>query len=300
MAAIVLAAGSWYTAQAALVNGDMEYTGSYSVCPGWTYYSQGTISGVSQGKEATIIHGGLASQRLSGNSGANARMGIRQTVAGNVGDAFTFDGWVYTSAAASTTYYRIAARWDGSTANPDEITASFSAFAPTRTAWNHLTGPAGNATTAAGVTVFLDHTRRSNAAFGGYWDDITVYQAYVPPLPTLTNPQPTSIDVDVDPGLNSGNLAAEYAISIGGGAYTLGTDWLQADGSIAATQVWQTDAVWGTLTANLGGDPANYQIGAMARYSGTITQPTYLDIVPEPATLGFLALGALAMLRRRR
>lgn len=287
-------------ASAALVNGDMEYTGSYNVCPGWTFYQGGTITGVSQAKETVNIHGGLASQRLSGSSGANARMGIRQTIAGNIGDAFTFDGWVNPSAAATTTYYRIGARWDGSTANPDETTTSWSAFAPTRTAWNHLVGPSGNATTAGGVTVFLDHTRRSNAAFGGYWDDVTVFQAFVPPAPAVGAPTLSTLDVNLDPGSNSANGSAEFSIAVG-------LDWVQADGTLGATQVWQTDATWGTITVNGLAPLTTYTFEVLARYSGTITQATLPEgftaagtTTPEPATLGFLALGGLAMLRRRR
>lgn len=306
----ILASGSFNAAPAALVNGDMEFEGNYSVCPGWTYYSQGTITTAQQAKELVTIHGGLASQRLSGNSGSStARMGIRQTIAANQGDAITFDGWIYTLAAATTTYYRIAARWDGSTANPDETTTSYSAFAPTRTAWNHLSGPAGNATTNDGVTVFLDHTRRTNAAFGGYWDDVVAYQAYVPPAPSVFGPTDTSLKVDVNPGSNSGNSDAQYAITIGGGGYTLGTDWVLADGSVGASAAWQTDTLWDSLDVTGLLPQTTYTFEVMARYSSTITQATILQgeanqasgtTTPEPATLGFLALGGLAMLRRRR
>jgi len=293
-------------ASAALSHGDMEDASSYSVCPGWTYYSTGSVTGALQTKEATTIHGGLASQKLNGTSANAARMGIMQTLTANPGDAFTFDGWVNPSAAATTTYYKMAANWDGSTTISDTL-SSYTDFAPTRTAWNHLTGLAGNATTAGGVTLFLDHKRRSNANFSGYWDDISAYQAFVPPAPAVASPTDTSLHVDVTPGGNSGNAAAQYAITIGGGGYTLGTNWVLSNGSVGTTAAWKTDALWdnGAVTGLLPSTTYTFEI--VARYSSTVTQATLREgftgegrTTPEPATLGLLALGGLAMLRRRR
>ena len=54
--------------------------------------------------------------------------------------------------------------------------------------------------------------------------------------------------MNVLPGCNWTNSSAQYAISIGGGAYTLGANWVQANGTVGTTAVWQTDATWATTT----------------------------------------------------
>ena len=142
-----------------LDHGNMEDTSSYTICPGWTYYSGGSMTGVSQGKDTSIFHGGLAAQRLSGvASGSTANMGIRQTIQADAGDAFTFSAYVYKTSALAQHIASIRVAWDGSTTLPGSDLASTG----TKTTWTQIgpSGCAGNATGSGGVTLFL-HNRRN-------------------------------------------------------------------------------------------------------------------------------------------
>ena len=82
---------------------------------------------------------------------------------------------------------------------------------------------AGNATSDS-VTLFCD-TVGVDSKIDAYmrWDNMIAYRTHVPTAPTVDNVTINSLDVDVNVGDNLCNADAEYAISIGGGAYTLGT-----------------------------------------------------------------------------
>jgi len=69
--------------------------------------------------------------------------------------------------------------------------------------------------------------------------------ANTPDAPSVTDPQNQSLKVDPAAITPS---STELAITIGGGSYTLGTDWVQSDGTVGTSKVWQTDANWGTKT----------------------------------------------------
>ena len=74
--------------------------------------------------------------------------------------------------------------------------------------------------------------------------DLTFYTlAATPDVIAISNPQFTSLDVTVNATTENGNPAAtEYAIQETGGQY------VQGDGSLGATAVWQTAAAWATTT----------------------------------------------------
>jgi len=258
-----------------LGHGDMEdsSTVDYSVCPDWWSYNAGN-GAASWAKEKTIIHGGSAAQRAKNINGvAGSLIGIYQTVDANVGDAFTFEGWVYPESNPAYQQVALAARWDGSTVIPDG-TASWQISGGSRLSWTHVQGFSGNAT-ANQVTLFLDSREKSGSvSITAYWDDVVAYRAYVPPPPTLSAVSSTSLNIDVNAGCNSTNAAAQFAISIGGGAYTLGTHWLQANGSIGTTPVWQTDVAWGTRTVAGLSTGVPYTFKEQTRYSSAKTQPT--------------------------
>jgi hypothetical protein len=162
-------------------------------------------------------------------------------------------------------------QWDGSTTPP----ATFPTTNVANQVWTQLT-VAGQATTANGVTVFLHTIRGSSGTYYADFDTVDEYHAYVPPAPAVTPASSTSLNVNVSPGCNSGNSSAEYAITIGGGAYTLGTHWVQANGTVSTTQVWQTDSVWGTKTVTGLSTGTQYTFQVKARYSSSLTQQTSL------------------------
>lgn len=292
------------TAQAVVLqNGDMEDPSSYSVCPGWTFYKFGTLTGVSQNKELTVIHSGTAAQKLSATSGtgsAGAYFGIRQTIAATPGDAFTFGGWVWNDAISSSQETSVRVDWAGLTdASAAAVLGTFGATSGTRRSWQSI-APAGGNATASNVTVFL-HTRRvGNANLLTYWDDVVGYRAYLPPAPLASTLDGTSAAIDVQPGDNE--ATAQFAISVGGGGYTLGTNFVQADGSIGSAPVWRTDSAWDTVNVNGLVAGTTYDFAVEARYSATYSQATWLGpiaSVPEPATLFFLIVGWAALIRRR-
>ncbi len=134
----------------------------------------------------------------------------------------------------------------------------------------------GNATETQ-VTLFLDSRRTSSSQdLAAYWDDVAAYRAYVPAAPRVSGWGSTSLAVKVAPDCNADTPDSEFAISIGGGAYTLGTNWVQANGSVGRAVVWQSASAWGTRTVPglVTGVPCTFAV--QARYSSTYTQPTSL------------------------
>ncbi len=302
-----------------LQNGGMEdpFVGGAlnQVASPWTYYSYGGLSGAQQTKETTNKHGGLSSQRLAGNATNNAAyFGIQQTIDANPGDAFTFGGWVWPDSAGTYNETSIRVAWDGGTSAP--AATALMNWLPSGTQkqqWHQMvtTGGstlAGGNATGTSVTVFLHSDRySSNGSLLTYWDDVLGYHAYVPPAPASSNVTETSFDLNVEPGGNSGNLFAQYAITIGGGGYTLGTNWLQSDGTVGSSVVWRTDALWATKTIAGLLEGTTYTVQVKARYSGTtgLGQETWLSTggeivtLPEPSVVALLGLGMLMMIRRR-
>ncbi|HPD29444.1 MAG TPA: PEP-CTERM sorting domain-containing protein [Phycisphaerae bacterium] len=297
-----------------LENGGMEdpFAGSYPnvVAVPWTYYSYGGLSGAQQSKETTVVHGGLSSQRLAGNATNNAAyFGIRQTIDANVGDAFMFGGWVWPDSAGTYNETSIRVAWDGGTAALDAtVLMNWLPLGSQKQQWHQMVTTSGSTlaggnATATTITVFLHSDRNtSNGSLLTYWDDVVGYHTFVPPAPILGNQTPSSFEVNVDPGGNSGNLFAQYAITVGGGGYTLGSDWLQADGSVGGSPVWRTDAQWGTTTVTGVAGDTIYSVQVKARYDSVRAQETYLGpvaMIPEPVTVALLGLGIAAVIRRR-
>jgi hypothetical protein len=195
---------------------------------------------------------------------------VRQTIAVNVGDAVTFVAWAYQNSPNTYETARLSARFDGATSHPSSWVNVTS-----RQVWTQLK-VAGTVSVANGATVFLDVLRGGSGSYWSVFDNVVVYQAYVPAAPAVSSAGATSLNVDVQPGGNLGNGGAEYAITIGGGAYTQGTSWLQADGSIGTTPAWQTDAAWGTRTLTGLATGTTYSLSVKARYSSVYPRETSL------------------------
>ncbi len=257
-----------------LAHGDMEEPEAYSVCPDWNSYSAGP-GAPSWARETTLIHGGSASQRAKNINGVSGSLvGVRQTISANVGDAFTFSGWVRPVSAPAYQQVAMVATWDGSTANPTTGVGTWRISGGAKNVWTQLQNLAGNAT-ATSVTLFLDSRRKASSIdITAYWDDVISYRAYVPPAPTVSSAGSTSVNVGVNVGCNSTNTNAQFAISIGGGAYTLGTHWVQTNGTVGTTAIWQTDAAWATRTVTGLATGTGYTFQEKARYSGSVTQAT--------------------------
>jgi hypothetical protein len=145
----------------------------------------------------------------------------------------------------------------------------------TRNTWCTI-GPLACNATGATTYLFLDVKRVRAVDTTTYWDDVVVYRTHVPPAPAVTSASSTSLNVNVEPGCNTANSSAQYVISVGGGAYTLGTHYVQANGTVGTTVVWQTDATWGTKTVTGLSTGTTYTFEVAARYNGTYTQATAL------------------------
>lgn len=70
--------------------------------------------------------------------------------------------------------------------------------------------------------------------------------AVAPAAPVVDGALGSSLNVN--PALGTNPAATGLAITIGGGAYTLDTNWVGVDGSVGTVPVYQTDAAWGTRT----------------------------------------------------
>jgi hypothetical protein len=295
-----------------LTNGGMEdpYTNratNMDVADPWQYVQSGFTNLL---KSTTTVHTG-ASQYEKRTSGTSANYcSLYQTVDANIGDAFTFEGWVYAASANTKMDVQLRADWAGGTNRATASTISLQ-YGFTKIVWSKLGGPTygGNATSTS-VTLFLDNQGRAAADISAWWDDVVAYRAYVPAAAAVGNATTSSLKVDVDPGLNNAN--AQYAISVGGGAYAIGTNWLQSTGIVGTTPVWQTDAAWGNKTVWGLGTGTNYTFQAKARYDGTYTKDTYFGAeaygatlpIPEPGSMIALLSGLVGLVgsgvRRRK
>ncbi len=286
----------------ALINGDFEATwDTGAVAPSWATGNSGTAWAWAKD---TVNFRGTQAQRVYKTTSNTANWGaVRQTVSANVGDAFTLaDAWVYCAADSTKAVATVRVLWDGTTTGIGNASI-WATAAQAAGAWYEFTSHPGGNATGAGVTFgFVTRMAPGNAAstdLSATWDDLVIYQAYVPPAPSVFDATEHTLTVDVDPGNNSGNPLAEYAISVG-------SSWVQADGPVGADPVWQTDLDWGSKVVTGLAANTSYDFEVLARYDSVYSQATLpegfkgsLTTIPEPATLTLLLLGSVAMLRRR-
>ena len=286
----------------ALINGDFEDPwASGAVAPSWSTGNGGTAWAWAKD---TVNYRGTQAQMVYKTTSNTANWGaVRQTVTASVGDAFTLaDAWVYCAADSTKAAATVRVLWDGTTVNIGNAAIWATAAQAAGTWYQFTSHPGGNAT-GAGVTFgFVTRMAPGNAAstdLSATWDDLVIYQAYVPPAPSVFDPTEHTLTVDVNPGGNSGNLLAEYAIS-------LGSSWVQVDGTVGADPVWLTDLDWGSKVVTGLAANTTYDFEVLARYDTVFPQATLpqgfkgsLTTIPEPETLTLLLLGIVALLRRR-
>ncbi len=97
-------------------------------------------------------------------------------------------------------------------------------------------------------------------------NDLTFYTlAATPGVVVVNNPLQTTLDVTVNATTENGNPATtEYAIQETGGQY------VQADGTLGATAIWQTASVWATTTVTGLTTATTYTFQAIARNGANV------------------------------
>jgi len=93
--------------------------------------------------------------------------------------------------------------------------------------------------------------------------------ASVPPAPALSNPTPSTLDLDVDPGGNpAGTGFAIQCVAAADPAWD--GKYVDAAGNPAPAAVWQTDALWGVVTVQGLQAAADYCFQVQARNADLI------------------------------
>ncbi len=87
--------------------------------------------------------------------------------------------------------------------------------------------------------------------------------SFVPNAPTVNNAAISTLDVTLD--VNGNNVATTYAIQETGSG-----DYVQANGSLGASAVWQTNATWGTVTVTGLTRATSYTFQVKARNSDNV------------------------------
>lgn len=267
---VVVGGGSQAAWAADFTNGNFEDWPTGLVAPNWTGAYSATVAN-QFARSTSPVYGGSYAQKIKSKDTSGSWTHVYQGFDTNVGDALTITGYLYSMSASGYTNPQIGV--NTSSDRPSSWLYTLTSF--TKQTWISTGSITCN---ASGTTtyVFLETTRKASGDTSVYWDDFSVYHAYVPPAPAVGNPTSSTLDVNVDPGSNSGNSSAQYAITIGGGSYTLGTNWVQADGSVSTTAVWQSDSTWGTTTVTGLTTGVEYTFQVKARYSSTYPQATSL------------------------
>ena len=106
-------------------------------------------------------------------------------------------------------------------------------------------------------------TNSVGTGYGAEWNFYTL--ATTPGIVVVNNPQLTTLDVTVNTTTeNSNPTGTEYAIQETGGQY------VQANGSLGATAVWQTAATWATKTVTGLANSTAYTFQAKARNGANV------------------------------
>ena len=119
-------------------------------------------------------------------------------------------------------------------------------------------------TYSSSITGLISNTQyyyRAYATNGGgttYGTEYSFYtKALVPGTPALGNAFIDSFEITLDE--NGNNTAVEYAIRVNGSQY------VDASGALTGTEVWQTAATWGVVTATSLTANTNYSVDVKAR-----------------------------------
>ncbi|MBF0433552.1 MAG: hypothetical protein HQK83_19900, partial [Fibrobacteria bacterium] len=93
----------------------------------------------------------------------------------------------------------------------------------------------------------------------------TYVKPYTPQAPSVSNPTVSTVDVAVNANASAA-ASLDYAIYIS--PAVSGNNWVQADGSVGGSEIWQTVATWGTKTiTGLSSPVSQYSIQVKSRNS---------------------------------
>lgn len=143
--------------------------------------------------------------------------------------------------------------------------------------------------TATGLSVDTEYelqikARNGDATETAFGTSASVYtHANAPGAPTVDNPSSSSLDITLDVNGNPANT--EFAIQ-----ETSSGDYVQSDGSLGASEAWQTAATWGTKSVSCASPNAIYTFqvkarngdGAESAFSGTTSDRTLAAVPGAP------------------
>ncbi len=217
---------------------------------------------------------GAATPPTMGNTVAVSNItATTATSGGNItndnGDAVTVSGVCWNTSTAPTTANSKST--DGDNAG---------------TFTSNLTGLSSN-------TLYYVRSYATNAGGSGYGTEVTFTTlALVPNAPTVDNASATTLDVTLD--VNGNNASTTFAIQ-----ETSTGDYVQANGSLGASAVWQDNATWGTVTVTGLTRYTEYTFQVKARNSdnvetafGTAQSGTTLQTAPTLTTNAYSNLSA--------
>jgi len=125
----------------------------------------------------------------------------------------------------------------------------------------------GSPITVTGLSVNTQYTfkikaRNGNNTETAFSSTTALYTlANVPSAPTVSNAQNTTLDVAIN---ENGNPAGtEFAIYVSPAVG--GNNWVQANGSVGASEIWQNKATWGTKTVTGLANATEYTFQVKAR-----------------------------------
>ena len=154
-------------------------------------------------------------------------------------------------------------------------------------------GKAAFTTSLTGLTANTRYNARAHATNSGdgtkYGSKVDFWTlANVPSSPTVNNPTATTLDVAVN--VNGNPASTEFAIY-----ETTQSKFVQADGTLGASAVWQTASTWGTKTVTGLTTGSTYTFEVKAR-NGENTETAYgataNGIANPPMQLKFTTTGA--------
>jgi hypothetical protein len=211
----------------------------------------------------TLVGNDLTKGTIAANTAINATTFTGVSSTSNVANIFVDDVNIYnavpaaiaiikptvtTTTATSITTTSASSGGNVTADGGASVTARGTAYALTASPTSGTSDGTGTGVFTSSLTPLTVNTQyyyrayATNSAGTGYGSESNFYTlANVPSAPTVNNPTTTTLDVAVN--VNSNPAITQFAIQ-----ETTSSNYVQANGSLGASAIWQTAATWGTKT----------------------------------------------------